>query len=391
MGWTSRDAAVYVRALSVCSEQASRLGALGVPAKLGALLRMCSTEDTLAHHHLCRALLNFAVVPALRAGMRAAGVADAVRPHAASDDELTAAAAKGVLQQLLLDDDAPAMGAAGDAACVGASGAQQQRYRVFLSHKRTDAKEFARGLYNLLDTRGIRTFLDYECREHLHNLKALVGACDNFVFILTDNIFESEWCLLELKAAVELGLNIIVVRMEGALWLDDTGARTCTHPPPALINSLDEAVRLTLFSNLAISHVNEYYGTFRERLMEKLITPEEAATRAKARRAVVARQPSVVAAAPALAAAPVPRASHPPPALPAVAHAPTHTHAAAAAAAAAFKGGAGPDGAPGALHAELALLRRDEARMLYATLGVVSMTSVAVVAICAMVVSRPRV
>ncbi len=36
------------------------------------------------------------------------------------------------------------------------------RYDVFLSHKRTDAKDFARALYNLLALRGMKTFLDYE-------------------------------------------------------------------------------------------------------------------------------------------------------------------------------------------------------------------------------------
>ena len=38
------------------------------------------------------------------------------------------------------------------------------RYDVFLSHKRTDAKDFARALYNLLVLRGITCFLDFEYR-----------------------------------------------------------------------------------------------------------------------------------------------------------------------------------------------------------------------------------
>lgn len=38
------------------------------------------------------------------------------------------------------------------------------RFSVFLSHKRTDSKDFARALYNLLVLRGISTFLDFEYR-----------------------------------------------------------------------------------------------------------------------------------------------------------------------------------------------------------------------------------
>ena len=63
------------------------------------------------------------------------------------------------------------------------------------SHKRTDSKDFARALYNLLVLRGYSTFLDFEYREELSRLDEIVGRCTNFIFILTDNIFESPWCM----------------------------------------------------------------------------------------------------------------------------------------------------------------------------------------------------
>lgn len=39
--------------------------------------------------------------------------------------------------------------------------------QIFLSHKRADAKDFARALYNLLVLRGFTTFLDFEYRDEL--------------------------------------------------------------------------------------------------------------------------------------------------------------------------------------------------------------------------------
>ena len=50
-------------------------------------------------------------------------------------------------------------------------------------------------MYNLLVLRGYSTFLDFEYREELSRLDEIVGRCTNFIFILTDNIFESPWCM----------------------------------------------------------------------------------------------------------------------------------------------------------------------------------------------------
>ena len=42
------------------------------------------------------------------------------------------------------------------------------RFDVFLSHKRVDARDFARALYNLLIVRGFKTFLDFEYRLEIY-------------------------------------------------------------------------------------------------------------------------------------------------------------------------------------------------------------------------------
>lgn len=44
---------------------------------------------------------------------------------------------------------------------------------------------------------------DFEYREELNDLGLVVSRCDNLVFVLTDNIFESKWCLEELASAVK--------------------------------------------------------------------------------------------------------------------------------------------------------------------------------------------
>lgn len=53
-------------------------------------------------------------------------------------------------------------------------------------------------------------------REELNQLGSIVSRCRNFIFILTDNIFESKWCLLELKAAIKSNVNIILLTKDGA-------------------------------------------------------------------------------------------------------------------------------------------------------------------------------
>jgi hypothetical protein len=79
---------------------------------------------------------------------------------------------------------------------------------VFLSHKRSDAKDFARALHTFLKNEAISAFLDFEYKEELHDLDAVVSSCDNLVFIFTDAVFASRWCRLELCAAVGAGVNV---------------------------------------------------------------------------------------------------------------------------------------------------------------------------------------
>jgi hypothetical protein len=224
---TVREVCVYTHLISVSAAHAERLVAAGAPKLLVQLLparHAAHPAEAATLQHVCRALGNFAFVPALHAQLRDAGVPAALQElladGACCDDEQTSDAAKGVLLALHELGDAVAeaaavaaedavkevcAGAAGLAAAPsasagGAAGASNDalasippavpasaspRFQVFLSHKRTDAKDFARGLHTWLLLRGITAFLDYENAEQLDSLKNVVKACDNFVFILT--------------------------------------------------------------------------------------------------------------------------------------------------------------------------------------------------------------
>ena len=142
-------------------------------------------------------------------------------------------------------------------------------YDVFLSHKRTDAKDFARALYNLLVLRGLKTFLDYEFRSELNDLAKIVSRCKNLIFVLTDNVLESEWCLKELESAVDHKVNVIFVTKEGSRWKDIHGNKVCDFPPQHLIDKLPEKVK-GLMTRKAIAHSDEYYQAFVETLLKKI-------------------------------------------------------------------------------------------------------------------------
>ena len=95
-------------------------------------------------------------------------------------------------------------------------------------------------------------------REELSRLDEIVSRCTNFIFVLTDNVFDSPWCMKELQAAVEAKVNIVLLVKDGARWKDHTGAPVCNFPPYDLINSLPTAV-CSAFDSKAITHSDEYY------------------------------------------------------------------------------------------------------------------------------------
>jgi hypothetical protein len=86
--------------------------------------------------------------------------------------------------------------------------------RIFLSHKRSTGyniplpsyKELGQGIVGRLyegmkDVYSI--FLDSEAKFKIHNLQEIVKNTDNFLFLLTNGILLSFWCLQELLSALE--------------------------------------------------------------------------------------------------------------------------------------------------------------------------------------------
>ncbi|MEW5313824.1 MAG: hypothetical protein WDW38_005361 [Sanguina aurantia] len=203
----------------------------------------------------CRALLALSTGSSLLHNrMLQAGVV-----QASDTDLVTADAARGCLLQLGHLKDKAAVAAADNSADAAGNDALVSEYSIFLSHKRADAKDFARALYNLLVLRGFTTFLDFEYRDELKELGNIVSRCVNFVFVLTDNIFESHWCMEELQAAVDANINIILVMKEGSRWKDASGAKVCEFPSDELVRTLPEGVR-KIFSRKALHHSDEYYA-----------------------------------------------------------------------------------------------------------------------------------
>jgi kelch-like protein 20 len=85
---------------------------------------------------------------------------------------------------------------------------------IFLSHRQITGQGIAMALrleLNKLDPK-LQIFLDVKTEFELHNLPLIVEKTKLFVFILTEGIFASEYCLKELETAVQLKKKIFVVR-----------------------------------------------------------------------------------------------------------------------------------------------------------------------------------
>jgi len=82
--------------------------------------------------------------------------------------------------------------------------------RAFLSHKRSSAQGMAGRLYEGL--KGYKVFLDSEASFDLHDLALIVKHTGLFIFILSEGILDSFWCMQELRSAVENKKKVLLVR-----------------------------------------------------------------------------------------------------------------------------------------------------------------------------------
>ena len=91
-------------------------------------------------------------------------------------------------------------------------------YDCFLSHKRSDCQDVVARVHDRLTDAGYRAFIDREELEELPKLKASVRASGKLVFFMSPKIFESDWCMLELCTAVDSGIDVLPVTVEGTTW-----------------------------------------------------------------------------------------------------------------------------------------------------------------------------
>ena len=258
--WSVTQASHHVAVAAVAERTAERLVASGAVPLLVELLSSSRAADAPARLDAATALLRMSYVPRLAPELRAAGAAAAAALHAGSEDERLADAARGLLRHL--DGAAPTPASAHDVD-------DMSRFDVFVSHKRSDAKDFARALHTMLTGMGLRVFLDVECLEDIHDLRTLVARSDNVIFVLTDNVLDSAWCIAELEAAALAGINVVLVKMNGARWRDSTGAPVLEFPDERMLGLLPPAVR-PLFSRTAVDHSDAYYAAFKTKLCERL-------------------------------------------------------------------------------------------------------------------------
>ena len=93
-----------------------------------------------------------------------------------------------------------------------------EAYDCFLSHKRSDCQDLVARVHDRLTDAGYRVFIDREDLEELPKLKASVRASQKLVFFMSPKIFESDWCMLELCTAVDSGVDVLPVTVEGTTW-----------------------------------------------------------------------------------------------------------------------------------------------------------------------------
>jgi len=84
---------------------------------------------------------------------------------------------------------------------------------IFLSHKQTTGQKIAHAIYGILAERyKLKVFQDVRTLFHLHDLPQLVSKTNIFVFILSEEIFDSYWCRQEFEAAINSNRKIVIVK-----------------------------------------------------------------------------------------------------------------------------------------------------------------------------------
>jgi hypothetical protein len=230
---------------------------------------------------LCKGDIACAVVQLLFSGnsgatncLKDSSLLATLEKHNGTNDRRLRDAVRSALFKLKEATEDPQAAAPGGEAAAETPGGGGKRYDLFLSHKQSDAKDFVRALHTMLSVHGYRCFLDVEFDGELGSLAEIVAQSKQVLFVLTDKVLESPWCLMELSAAVQHDVPVTVIKKEGARWIEpDSGLRSLNFPSYAELNRLPEEIR-PLFQIKIVEHSDTYYASFIEKLFER-IAPDD--------------------------------------------------------------------------------------------------------------------
>ena len=141
---------------------------------------------------------------------------------------------------------------------------------VFLSHKQTDAKDFARALHTMLTLRRYKAFLDMEFDGSLDTLQEYVASSSVFAFILSENVLDSPWCVAELTAAVDSGVPVVVVKKEGSRMARPEHGEPIAHVSRAGRPQETPNTRAAGVSNKNRRALDVYYAPFIDKFFDRL-------------------------------------------------------------------------------------------------------------------------
>ena len=150
-------------------------------------------------------------------------------------------------------------------------------YDCFLSHKRSDCQDLVARVHDRLTDAGYRAFIDREELEELPKLKASVRASGKLVFFMSPKIFESDWCMLELCTAVDSGIEVLPVTVEGTTW--GNGARVFPDVQLDVPEKVEiqgqlyepRAAAAKAFAHaIGLEHSRSYFDAFIDKLSKRL-------------------------------------------------------------------------------------------------------------------------
>jgi len=92
------------------------------------------------------------------------------------------------------------------------------KYDIFVSHKQTTGKYLAQSIKHELSQCfpvPLSWWIDVDNLENLQDLTEVVRLSRNFMLLITPGLFDSHWCLQEIRAAIKYKKNVILILDEG--------------------------------------------------------------------------------------------------------------------------------------------------------------------------------